>query len=257
MRHGLNANGERLTHGGRASIGVLLVTTPTWRESLPSSSGWTETTLPRPQRKKREQPSSPNGGGFGETSPALLAFSVPSSASLAGSWPSFSGWRDVVRWLAWIFVPPSPTAQPWPWAIGGALVAAAAMLVGIWLQSQPPPLPINIVEHRPVWVSDDIWRIETDVRSTDICEVAVTRRFSADGSFVRAPVRSYLDPQKPGDLPYLLPVGPGEGTAWYEYRLPASFAGTEYLIEVTAWGCENGFSGPVGRWVVQVERRGS
>jgi hypothetical protein len=161
----------------------------------------------------------------------------------------------MVRLFRWL-TPPLPQAAPWPWVIGTAIVTAAMMLAGAWYQIKPAPLPVHVLEHRSMWVDEETWRVETDVRAEGACQIAVTRRFSADGvDFIRPPARSYLDPRKPGDLPYLVAVKPGRGTIWYEYTLPASMVGTEYLIEGTAWACDNGFAGSVGRWLVTVGAR--
>lgn len=132
-----------------------------------------------------------------------------------------------------------------------------AIGMAVYLNRPPPPpaeAPIHILSHTASWTPEGRWRVETRVRIEAECQIAVTRRFNRDGDYVRQPVASYLDPVKPGNLPYLLTTRPGTGMAWYEYE-PGQVP-DQYLISVTAWECANGFSGPIGQghWTVEVKR---
>jgi hypothetical protein len=130
--------------------------------------------------------------------------------------------------------------------IASMLWGVILTLGGIWWYALPAPSPITVLSHHSEWVAPDRWRVETRVHVDSACRVAVTRRFNADGALTRQPADSYLHPARPGDLPFLVDARPGTAIVWYEYKLEPSMVGTDYLIAVDAWGCENGYSGQIG-----------
>lgn len=140
----------------------------------------------------------------------------------------------------------------------GGLLGGVAATVGALTDWGPPPAnPFIKVEHSAFWTDNGRWRVETDLELSEVCLVTVSRRFSADSGKQRPPVASYLGDERPGDLPYLLEVGPNTGAVWYEYEIADNMVGTTYLIESEAWRCENGWAGPAGegRWIVVVGAR--
>lgn len=150
---------------------------------------------------------------------------------------------------------PEGLRLPWPWLVAGVIWGALLTLGGIWWNALPPANPIAIVGHSSEWVAPDRWRVETRVRIDSECRVAVTRRFDRDGERIRQPATSYMHPTRPGDLPFLVTARPGSASVWYEYEIGPEMVGTDYLLSVDAWRCDNGFSGEVGRWTIKVGPR--
>lgn len=150
-------------------------------------------------------------------------------------------------------IKPPPWRRFWPAALA-ALVWTAAVVIGtaVYLAIPIPPVksPVEITANRAFWTPEGTWRVETDVKISDHCRIVVSRRFAADGDLQREPSSTYLG-RRIGELPYLLEVRPWSGTVWYEYAIqPGHFA--DYLIEATAWQCDGGYSGTIGRWLVPV-----
>jgi hypothetical protein len=128
----------------------------------------------------------------------------------------------------------------------GAATALGAVAWHFW----PAPNPLVLIEHNGEWTESGRWRVTSTFDISAICQIAVDRRFAEDGDLIRSPVASYSD-QAIGNRPYVIPTRTGRRSAWYEYDIRPGEA-TQYLIEITAWQCSNGFSGTVGRWIVPV-----
>lgn len=140
--------------------------------------------------------------------------------------------------------------SPLIYVLGGSLGTAVFLAAGLIIYSLPGASPITVVETRAFWTDAGRWRVESELRVTDACRVEVNRRFTRDGPLQREPAASYLG-LRIGELPYLVQTTPGNGVAWYEYAIaPGEFQ--EYLIEATAWQCDNGFEGNVARQIVPV-----
>ena len=154
---------------------------------------------------------------------------------------------------------PPEWRRHWP-PILAVLLWSVILIIGTaWLVHEPeaplPALPIHVEANVAAWTPEGRWRVETQVTIESECRIEVRRQFSPPpASGTPRPVASHLDPLHPGDFPYLIDAQPGtsDGRVWYEYALPPEMVGAEYLIEVIAWQCVNGYTGPVGRWIVPV-----
>ena len=141
-----------------------------------------------------------------------------------------------------------------PWLIAGTIVGAGLALAAVAYNAlKPAPLP----PEEPLALHDTratlrggVWRVEMDVEVLHSCEtIEVDRRFAPDGGVVRrqAPIASYLDQRgwQLGSAPYSVAVEAGQALSlWHTYlAVPGDYG--NLIVEVTAWGCDNGFQGPV------------
>lgn len=151
---------------------------------------------------------------------------------------------------------PKPRAAAW---LIASLFLGAAIPLGVFAwHLWPAPSPIHILENRSYWNDEGHWVVETDARTDDVCTLVVSRQFvpaSGSGATVSlAPIGTdLLSSQKmqPGSMAYSFQTAARSGTVRYVYDIkPNEFS--RHLIEISAFACERGFEGNVGRWVVPI-----